>query len=296
MIAIIIERVLRFRLLVGLATVIVMWMVVDGSDRYAASWWWMAFAALWAVGKSADELQEVAREFRGRFSKFKLVDPPLFPVSGLISGRAIRRWLRKHYGNRTFYNVRVPLKIVAYDLVRREEIVIESGSIVEAVRKSVAIPGVIRPIQENDQLIIDGGVLNPLPTNVLASRGIKKIIAINVLQSPEDVSEGFDITHHQLKKEREVKFIKTPFQYVGFRVRNALFKVFNPNISDIIIQTLQASEYVISEQSAQQADVVIHPDLVGVKWYQLDRVDDLVQRGEKAARNLLPAIKKLIEE
>jgi len=226
----------------------------------------------------------------------KLVDPPIIPISGLIRGHAIKRWLKKHYGTRTFYNVRAPLKVVAYDLVRREEIVIESGSIVDAVRKSIAIPGVIRPIQEGDRLIIDGGVLNPLPTNVLASRGIKKIIAVNVLQSPEDVSEGFDITQHQLKKDQEVKFFRFPFRYVGFRLRRLIFKVFNPNISDIIIQTLQSSEYVISEQSSQQADVVIHPDLVGIKWYQLDRVDDLVKRGEEAARNLLPAIKKLIED
>jgi hypothetical protein len=73
-------------------------------------------------------------------------------------------------------------------------------------------------------------------------------------------------------------------------------KIFNPNISDIIIQTLQATEYVISEQNAQQADVLIHPDLVGVKWYQLDRVEELIKRGEEAARKLLPEIKKLIAD
>ena len=132
---------------------------------------------LWAIGKDSDELEQVAREFEKRITMLKLLDPPVFPISGLIHGRAIKRWLKKHYGARTFYNVRIPFKVVAYDLVRREELVIESGSIVEAVRKSIGIPGVIKPIKEQDQLIIDGGVLNPLPTNVLASRGIKKIIA-----------------------------------------------------------------------------------------------------------------------
>jgi hypothetical protein len=53
---------------------------------------------------------------------------------------------------------------------------------------------------------------------------------------------------------------------------------------------------VISEQNAQQADVVIHPDLVGIKWHQLDKVDELIKRGEKAASNRLQEIKKLIAD
>jgi len=251
---------------------------------------------LWAIGKDSHGLEKVAREFQHKLSMLKLIDVPLIPISGLIRGKAIKRWLKKHYGNRTFYNVRTPFKVIAYDLIRREELVIDSGSIAEAVRQSIAIPGVIKPIEVKDQLIIDGGVLNPLPTNVLASRGIKKIIAVNVLQSPEDVSEGFDMTLHQKKKDKERPFLKAPWHYIKFRVLEAFCKPFDPNISDIIIQTLQASEYVISEQNAQQADVVIHPDLVGIKWHELDRVDDLIKRGEEATRNLLPEIKKLIAD
>ena len=145
-------------------------------------------------------------------------------------------------------------------------------------------------------MLIDGGVLNPLPTNVLTSRGIKKIIAINVLQSPEDVSEGFDIIQHQDKKENELPFYKAPLRFLKFRLARALHGPFDPNILDIILQTLQASEYVISEQNAQQADVVIHPDLVGIKWHQLGKVDDLIKRGEEAALNILPEIKALIAD
>ena len=252
--------------------------------------------SLWVIGKSADELEGIAREFENKFSMLKLVDPPIFPVSGLVRGYAIKRWLKKHLGSRTFYNVKIPFKAIAYDLIRREELVIGSGSLVEAIRKSIAIPGVIKPVKQKERLVIDGGVLNPLPTNVLAGRGIKKIIAVNVLQSPDDVSEGFDITQHQMKKDREVPFYKAPWHYLKFRLLQALGKPFNPNISDIIIQTLQATEYVISEQSAQQADVVIHPDLVGIKWYQLDKVDELIKRGEKATLNALPEIKKLLQD
>jgi len=251
-------------------------------------------ASLWATGKNADEIEKLSRQFEKKWGLLKLCDP-VVPISGLVGGHAIKGWLKKQIGNKTFYSTRIPLKIVAYDLIRREELVMNTGSIVEAVRKSVAIPGVVEPVRNKEQVIIDGGVLNPLPTNVLASRGIKKIIAVNVLQSPEDVSEGFDIAQQRLKEQEEIPFFKAPIQFLNLRLSKAMFKVFSPNISDIIVRTLQASEYVIAEQSAQQADVVIHPDLVGIKWFELYKVDDLIKSGEKAARELLPEIKKLVE-
>ena len=249
----------------------------------------------WAAGLSIRELESAAREFEKKLNMLKLCDP-VFPISGLIGGRMINRWLKKHIGNKTFYGARVPLKIVAYDLRRREEIIINTGPIFKAIRQSIAIPGVIEPVCKNGQVIIDGGVLNPLPTNVLVSRGIKKIISVNVLQSPEDVSESYDIVQHQLKEEASVPIYKNPWKFITFRLGRLFSKMITPNISDIIVKTLQATEYVIAEQSAQQADIAIHPDLVGIDWYELDKAQQLIQAGENATRALLPDIKKLIEE
>lgn len=250
--------------------------------------------SIWAVGNNADQLETIAREFEQKTNMLKLFDPVL-PISGLIGGRLIKRWLKKHLGDKTFYSTKVPLKIVSYDLTRRNEIVINSGSLVDAVRESIAIPGVIKPIRRKEQVIIDGGVLNPLPTNVLSGLGIKKVIAVNVLQSPDHVSEGFDIEQLKLKEKRAIPFWKNPFHYVGFRLGRMMSKPFTPNISDIIVKTLQASEYVIAEQSGNDADVLIHPDLAGINWYELNRVDELVDAGEKAAVDRLDKIKELAE-
>ncbi|OGX37031.1 MAG: hypothetical protein A3D87_01230 [Omnitrophica WOR_2 bacterium RIFCSPHIGHO2_02_FULL_50_17] len=249
-------------------------------------------ASLWAIGKNADEIEGIAREFDKKEALLKLFDP-VFPISGLIGGRAIKLWLKRHFGNRTFYNTRLPLKIVAYDLIRREEMVIDSGSLVEAIRQSIAIPGVIEPIRQKDRLIIDGGVLNPLPTNVLVKRGIKKIIAVNVLQSPEDVCAGFEMAKQAEAEEEQLPFQTAPFPFIKFRLYRFLLRPFRHNISDIIVRTLQASEYLLAEKSAQKADVFIHPDLVGINWYELYKVDELIKRGETAARQALVDIKKL---
>jgi len=251
--------------------------------------------SLWAMGKNAEDLEKLSREFGGKISSLKLVDP-IFPKSGFIGGRNIVRWLQRNLGDHTFYDTKIPLKIVAYDLLKREELVIDEGRLVDAVRQSVAIPGVIAPIVKPDQLIIDGGVVNPLPTNVLVSRGIRKIIAVNVLQSPQDVTRGYEAYQDRLREEEKIPFRKDPWRYLGVRSHRLLKKIFYPNISDIIIRSLQATEYVLAEQSAQQAHVVIHPDLADLNWFELYQVDKLIKSGEAAALAKLPEIKRLISE
>lgn len=245
-------------------------------------------AAFWVTGRDSKGLAEIAGEFKKRTALLKLWDP-VVPVAGLVGGRLIRRWLRtRGLGGKTFYSTRIPLKIVAYDLNKREELVLDSGPLVDAVRRSVAIPGVITPVMEDDKTIIDGGVLNPLPTNVLTGLGINKIIAINVLQSPDDVAQGFLEEQRRHKEAGEISLWRTPGRWIKRRMRT--------NIADIIVQSLQASEYVIAEQSAQHADVVIHPDLRGVQWNELYKVDEIMKKGEEAARAALPAIERLLKE
>jgi predicted acylesterase/phospholipase RssA/CRP-like cAMP-binding protein len=289
--------------------------------------------SMWAMGKTADELEFIAREFKKLSGIFKLVDPPIMPMisilfvsfvlflfvpgfvkgliflltiillaalsaalSGLIRGQKIKGWLKSKLGKSTFYDTKIPFKAVAYDLVARDEHVIDNGFLVDAVCKSIAIPGVIRPVMENGQIIIDGGVLNPLPTNVLAEMGIKKIIAVNVLQSPSHVAQGHQMEMKQLELAAKVKFFENPLGFIGFRLGRLLGSLFIPNISDIIVRTLQATEYVLAEQSCRQANVIIHPNLVGINWFELYKVDELIRLGEEATMQQLPAIKELIKE
>ncbi|HOW36401.1 MAG TPA: patatin-like phospholipase family protein [Candidatus Omnitrophota bacterium] len=252
-------------------------------------------ASLWVAGKNADEIELIAREFGTRASMSKLLD---FTISkgGFVSGHNITRWLRRHLGDKTFYDTRLPFMAVAYDLLRREEMVIEQGSLVDAVRQSIAIPGVITPITRNGRLIIDGGVVNPLPTNVVASLGIKRIIAVNVLQTPYDVIRGYEALEKQRKEDQAIPFFKDPLKFLGVRAGGILRKLFYPNIPDIIVSSLQAVDYVIAEQSAQQADVLIHPDLAGINWFEFYYVDRMIKQGEEAAYRHLDSIKKLIRE
>ena len=262
-------------------------------DVIAGSSMGALIGGLWAAGYNADELEKMAYEFRVRSNLFKLIDL-VFPLSGLISGKAVTSWLNSKFQQRTFKDTKIPLKVVAYDLLHRQDIILEEGSLSDAIRKSISIPGVFQPIISDDQLIIDGGVMNPLPINVLSASDVKKIIAVNVLQSPTDVIRGYEKTRDELKKALAEPFLKDPWVFLDIRFRFWLNKTFFPNISDIIVRTLEASECVIAEQSARGADIVIHPDLSGLNWYELYQADILIKRGEDAARNHIEKIKAMI--
>ncbi|MDE1920681.1 MAG: patatin-like phospholipase family protein [Candidatus Omnitrophica bacterium] len=252
-------------------------------------------ASLWAVGNNAASLEEFGREFENKSALLHVCDP-IFPVAGLIGGEGIVHWLKGKLGGKTFHDGKIPLRVVTYDLFHRKEVVVSDGLLVDAVRKSVAIPGVITPVMEGRQMIIDGGVLNPLPTNVLADMGVKKIIAVNVLQSPEEVDWSQKKADEDIAKSFDVSFSRHPFKFLGFRMGWLLSRMLTPNIADIVVRTLQASEYVIAETSAKQADVLIHPDLRGINWFELYKVNELIQRGEEAAQKALPAIKALVNK
>jgi len=250
-------------------------------------------ASIWSIGNNADELEKFGREFESIKRLLDIYDP-IIPIAGLVGGEGIRQWLRGKLGDKTFHDTKLPVRVVVYDVYHRKEIVVSDGLLIDAVRKSIAIPGVIRPIMEGKQMIIDGGVLNPLPTNVLTDMGVKKIIAVNVLQSPEEVDWSQKREEENLMKNLELPFSKHPFKYVGFRLWRMITKPFSPNIADIIVRTLQATEFVIAEQSAKQADVLIHPDLRGINWFELYEVNKLIKRGEEAAEKALPAIRALV--
>ncbi len=254
-------------------------------------------AAFWVSGKNSEGIEVIARDFEKFLDIWKLLCDPVMSPAAFIGGKKIVSWLNtRGLEGKTFYDTRIPLKIIAYDVLRREELVLESGSLVDAVRQSVSIPGVIEPVRMRDRWIIDGGVLNPLPTNVLLQSGAKKIIAVNVLQSPEQVMKGYLEEQRQIAEDDKLTFLSAPKKYVLIKLGRFFSRLLNPNVSDIIVRTLQASEYVIALQSGRSADVVIHPDLSYINWYELYKVEELIKRGEDAARAALPAIRKMLEE
>ncbi len=244
-------------------------------------------AGLWATGRSSSEILEITKEFRGPKHIWGFVDLTL-PFLGFIKGDKLHSFLKKHFGNRTFYDVKCPLKIVASDVKRRESRVIDKGLLTDAIMASCAMPGVFMPFKLKEEMLFDGGVVNPLPTEALLKMGLKKIIAVNVTPSKDDILRGYE------KIKEEIGAVKIDKK--GFNLARFVKDRFKNNILGFIFGSVEMLQSEVAEKEGQLADIVLHPDTQGLHWLELHRAEDFAKRGEEEARRNLSRILQVINE
>jgi len=107
-----------------------------------------------------------------------LLDPS-FDRSGLFKGEKIIRFLSDFVKCTTFEELKTPLYVTAADYGDASEVVFKTGDLLSAVRASIAIPGVFTPVERDGSLLLDGGVVNPLPYNLLQAE-CDLVIAVDV--------------------------------------------------------------------------------------------------------------------
>lgn len=103
-----------------------------------------------------------------------------FPRKGLIRGRKIEQFLRQTIPAGRFSDLKMPFAVVATDYNNGEEVVIRDGDVHAAIRASMSIPGVFNPTVANGQVLVDGGLVNPVPVDVCRSLGADVVIAVDV--------------------------------------------------------------------------------------------------------------------
>ena len=98
----------------------------------------------------------------------RLADPNLALLfKGVIHGKKVKEILRTLIGDVEFKDLKIPLAVVATDVSTGEEMIIKEGSVIEAVRASVSIPAIFMPVKLNNRFLMDGGIVNPVPVNVV---------------------------------------------------------------------------------------------------------------------------------
>lgn len=219
-------------------------------------------ASLWAAGYSAYEMEKIAHSFQNRFKALSLIDPTL-PVRGLIKGKSVRRALKGYFGSKTFFDIRLPLKVVACDIANRSEVVIDKGGLLDAVMSSIAIPGVFEPAEHNNIQLVDGGIVNPVPVDILSRNGIRRIIAVNALPAPG---------HTVCTRRKRL------------------------NIYNVIVNSFQATEFTIAENACRQADIYLHPIPESGNWYEFHNPDVFIKAGRDETKRMLAGIKRLVSQ
>jgi len=242
--------------------------------------------ALWAAGHDSRFIRDKAMEQSGRWGKWKLIDPVFPPRRGFIGGEKLKKLLGKSIGTAHFCDMLRPLRVVTTNLATLERKVFDSGEVATAVHASSAIPGVCAPVNIDGEEYVDGGVVDPLPVDLLREEGIEKVIAVNTVPTPDLMRQ---IRDRELRLS--AKLANRPWWK---RIFNQQFNYFaNGNILDIIQQCFTGAQIPNAEEACRNADVVIRPINVEGSWHDFNRPRKYIALGRRMTTELLPELKAL---
>lgn len=200
---------------------------------------------------------------------------PLRTPLGLMSGKRLERYLNKHLGDSEFKNLQMVLAITAVEIncgvkvvfvheplrvmTQPDEVYLHKGRVADAVRASTSVPGLFEPKVIDGYQLIDGGLREQVPAEVLHKLGADVVLAVDV---------GYD---------------GDPCSRVG-------------NLVHVLQQTVDIIRNdAIKRELNQYADLVIRPPLKNISPMDFHRIPYAIAKGEETARNMLPQIQKIFQ-
>jgi NTE family protein len=248
--------------------------------------------ALWASGRDGGELEKLSRELEGRWALWSLIDPVFPPRRGFMRGFAVKKRLMRSIGHARFADLVRPLRIVAGNLATLERMVFSSGEVATAVHASIAVPGICVPITIDGQTYIDGGIVDPLPVDVLREMGVSRVIAVDVIPTPDRISYGLQ-AEEELARHQEGSWRRK-----WFRKRLDLDQQLNyfarGNVFEILMRSIYGAQIRLAETSGREADLVLRPDICDNRWLDFRMPAKFIALGREAAERHLDEIKALV--
>ncbi len=216
-----------------------------------------------ALGKSLTELEELCLSFDRSKAWRQFVDIGN-PRYSFLAGQKIKKFVYKIFGRKQFKDCQIPLAIVATDLANGREVVLNQGSIAQAVLASIAIPGLLPPVKYGHSYLIDGGPTNVTPASVAAKMGAKIVIAMDLSVQPS--------AHFQAKPT-----------------------LFTTLMQSYTIIREQSVKYQLAKTKSNHRLILVRPifnDIIDT--FQFDQTAEFIKLGEEAMRRRLPALRQAL--
>jgi NTE family protein len=232
------------------------------------------------MGNNSYETEQLMRRLwtpKGAFFDWQIP-----PWTNIIKGSKVAHMNHEAYGNASILDCVIPYASLAFDLVTGQEVVIDEGTVKNAVRASGSLPIAMRPVTWKNHYLIDGGVTNKVPVDVLAAMGTDFNIAVNV--SPEDDPSFYDpqIPHAQ----SFIGMLKSHFQSRSMRGISM-----EPNLFQIMSRWYSTSSTKITEAHLHLAHVVLRPDTEGIGMLDWQKFDKAIAAGTACAQQHAEEIK-----
>jgi NTE family protein len=237
----------------------------------------------YAAGVTTKRMIEIALQL-GHWKNSLLAVDLTITRPGLLLGDSFVKIFEPYLSNvRTFADLLMPCMTVATDIESGERVPIGSGLLTTAFRASAAVPMVFAPVKMGDRVLVDGGVSDPVPAEVVNSMGADLCVAVNVVPPLK-----LGVENAVSKAVRMINRFN-PISYL-----NGVAGM--PPMFDIIMNSMQVLQHELGNFKAISADVLIKPDLSDFTWIEYYRSNELILRGAEAAERAMPAIHRVLDQ
>ena len=210
----------------------------------------------YASGLSIKELEKIALSTNWR-KVFSTLFEPSFK-KGLVGGEKVKTFIEEYIDGKNFESCKIPFAAVVTDLKTGEAVALNSGEIASAVRASISIPLIFKPVEINGRIYADGGLSAPVPVEIVKEMGADLIIAINLDRHYYDEN-------------------------------------WKPGWYDIANDSLNILRHHLALSNTASADIVIDVSIgKNSSWYQFVNGKDKILAGEEAMREMLPRLQEII--
>lgn len=215
-----------------------------------------------AAGWNTEQLVEI---YRRTFVEQNPIGDYTLPLISLSAGHRVSRLLRSEVGKLDIEDLLLPFFCVSADLVTSSVVVHRSGPLWRSLRASIAIPGILPPVFLDNQILVDGGVANHLPVDIMRDLGRGRVIGVDVssessLASCDDVDE------------------------LSFLARLKLIRSGRaPNILQLLLRAGSMSTNRVTAANREQSSILLTPDLAGIDMLDWKAFDRAIEAGYRSA-------------
>jgi NTE family protein len=234
-----------------------------------------------------------------------------FPRSGFIEGQKVAKLIELFTKIDRFEDLNIPLIMVATNMFTGKQVLLSKGSINAALRASMAVPGLLTPKLINNQWLVDGGVVNPLPIDVCRNAGADIVIAVDInseriakkKHSPQDPDWAKNA--EKMEKKR-LEVIKAWTDMFGSRGKTLGLKIDqwftreapSPHIFEVMGSSINIMQKKIEEMNLQThaPDILLSPRLGDMSFFDFDHAERAIDEGFKCCEDAMPDILKKIDD
>lgn len=189
-------------------------------------------------------------------------------AGGLIAGGKLVDFFRSHFQDPGIEAMGKSFGCVATELTSGREVWLREGSVVDAVRASIAMPGLFTPVPHEGEWLVDGGLVNPVPVSLCRAMGADLVIAV-------DLNWQFNRRHGHA----------------------AQLKAQQPSVIEVLTNSLSIMQVRIAQSrlAGEPADLMIRPRLSAIQSMEFHKGKVAIDEGRRATEHALPQLREMLD-